>query len=100
MLQIDLHALDLCLHFLHSLAMYCVSVTRHFINPYFFKIACKLGHFLSSEEWLSQTFLFWLCLLYLSHLIHLYAIGKRDRTFFELGTEQNYSMVDEKQDHI
>jgi hypothetical protein len=45
-------------------------------------------------------FLFWLCLLHVRQLIHLHAIGKRGRKFFELGTEQNYSMVDEQQDQI
>jgi len=52
----------MCLHYVRSIAVFCVEVTvaPHFNSPcsvYSYKIACRLRHVLSSEEWLSHVFM-------------------------------------------
>jgi hypothetical protein len=42
---------------------------------YFSSTACKLGHFLSREEWLAQMGLFWLYVESIMQLIHLCSCG-------------------------
>ena len=56
-----------------------ISVIRGL--PYFSKIACKIGQFLSSEEWLVQIFLFWLYLVYVRYLMHLNCFGGAVHSF-------------------
>ena len=66
---------------MYSIAVYCfrVAIIRHFSNPGFvctsLRLLAKIGQFLFIEVWLSQMFLFWLCLLNVRQLIHLYYIG-------------------------
>ena len=44
-------------------------------------IACILGHLLSSDDWPILMFLFWLCLLYVEQLIHMYDFGSNGHFF-------------------
>jgi len=62
MLQIDLYELDLCLCFVHSFAMYFVSVTRHFSYPWFACTSSRLYICMYVREYIHTYICMYICM--------------------------------------